>query len=230
MGGVSDIRGRPPFFLCVGRTSVRYKGIRCNCVRVVYISRWCRSVLRVRVIFSHGGEGREPLAGPMVGFQYISCRLVSSVSLLRLVAASRPCVSFVLLVFSSRRRLFVVASCRFIFSVLSRFCLCVLLVADAVVMSSVWRLMSVALVVSVSCPCILFIVYLIVVFRPVPSPRVSFRQSPRSHSVPFCSCRHPWRGGGSGGAWRGCPCCYVIRAMAFCFRISDWLGGEREWG
>ena len=68
--------------------------------------------------------------------------------LLRLAFASRFYVSWrrlvVLLVSSSRRRLLVVASCRFIFSVLSRFCPCVLLVADAVAMSSVGRLMSVA--------------------------------------------------------------------------------------
>ena len=75
--------------------------------------------------------------------------------LLRLAFASRVgvpwrllvyCVSSVLLVSSSRRRLLIVASCRFIFSVLSRFCPCVLLVADAGgwAMSSVGRLMSVA--------------------------------------------------------------------------------------
>lgn len=104
----------PLFFLRVGRTLVRYKGIRCDCVRVVYISRWCRSVPRVRVIFSHGGEGREAFAGPLVGFQYISFRFVFSsrpsscfasrggVSLLRLVVGFSSCVSSCCLVSSFR--------------------------------------------------------------------------------------------------------------------------------
>lgn len=179
-------KGTPPFFLRVGRTSVRYKGIRCNCVRVVYISRWCRSAPRARVIFSHGGKGREPLAGPMVGFQYISCllalrlalRLVAASRLLRLVRASRVGVSFPRLVSSSRRRLLVVASCHLV-----SFHPCVLLVADAVAISSVGRLMSVASrrerLASFLRPVSRFVHRLVSFFA--------------LFIVPSCSCLYPWR-------------------------------------
>lgn len=96
-------------------------------------------VLRlVSVLYSLMVEKVESLLrGQWSGFN-----IYRAFSLLRLVAASRFCVSSVLLVSSSRRRLLVVASCRFIFSVLSRFCHCVLLVADAGAMSSVGHLMS----------------------------------------------------------------------------------------
>ena len=122
----------PPFFLRVGRTLVRYKGVRCNCVRVVYISRWCRSAPRVRVIFFHGGEGREAFAGPLVGFQYISFRFVFSsrpsscfasrggVSLLRLVVGFSSCVSSCCLVFLFRPCVLAMSSVGRFMSVASR--------------------------------------------------------------------------------------------------------------
>ena len=53
------------------RTSVRYKGTRGVCVRIVDvpIQGDCAPILRV--IFSHGGEGREPLWDLPWGVEYI---------------------------------------------------------------------------------------------------------------------------------------------------------------
>lgn len=124
------------------------------------------------------------------------------------------CVSSVLLVSSSRRRLLVVASCHLV-----SFHPCVLLVADAVAISSVGRLMSVAS----RRECLASFLRLV-------SRLVS---SPRSHPVPFCSCRHPWRGGGSGGAWRGCPCHHVVsggRGSTLVFRLARHGDGARLMG
>ena len=142
--------------------------------------------------------------------------------LLRLAFASRFYVSWrrlvVLLVSSSRRRLLVVASCRFIFSVLSRFCPCVLLVADAVAMSSVGRLMSVASRRE------RLVAFLRLVSRFV-------------HRFVFISrlvlsCRHPWRGGGSYGGGRGVDALVIIwsGAVGVLLSYSDWLGMEMERG
>lgn len=51
------------FILPLLRTSVRYNGYRCDCVRIVYPVRWRRSAPILRGIFFHGGEGRELLWG-----------------------------------------------------------------------------------------------------------------------------------------------------------------------
>lgn len=237
--GASPIQGDAPIFSCrVIRTSVRYTASYAHCVHIVYLIRWHHSAPRVRVIFSHGGEGREPLAGPMVGFQYISCLLVPRL-VEHLAFASRVgvlwrllvyCVSSVLLVFSSRRRLLVVASCRFIFSVLSRFCHCVLLVADAdagwgdVVRgaSHVGSISSWASRVLVSCSlCISSLASLVSFLRLV---RLVSRFAPRFVFIPFlsCSCRHPWRGG-RGVVWMSLSSCGQ-GGRGSCSRISDWLG------
>lgn len=113
------------------------------------------------------------------------------------------CVSSVLLVSSSRRRLLVVASCHLV-----SFHPCVLLVADAVAISSVGRLMSVAS----RRECLAS--FLRLVSRLVSSPRS------RSSRFALIAIRGVRRGG---GAWRGCPCHHVIRGgrgSALVFRLA----------
>lgn len=128
----------------------------------------------------------------------LALRLVAASRLLRLVRASRVGVSFPRLVSSSRRRLLVVASCHLV-----SFHPCVLLVADAGAISSVGRLMSVASRRG------RLVAFLRLVSRFV-------------HRFVFISrlvlsCRHPWRGGGSGGTWFGFPCHRVVRAVGVLF-------------
>lgn len=96
----------------------------------------------------------------------------------------------------------VVASLSSRLVVLFRFCPCVLLVADAVAMSSVCRLMSGA------------------------SRRgrlVSFL------FVPFCSCCHPWRGGGSVWGVAGISLSSCGQGGGVLFPVFfDWLGGSGD--
>lgn len=112
------------------------------------------------------------------------------------------CVSSVLLVSSSRRRLLVVASCRFIFSVLSRF-LSLCLARGGCGSSRRERFVSLYLVYRVShrgvssrssASCFV-------------SPLVSFSSRPVLLLSPFVACV----------AWRGCPCHHVVRAVGVLF-------------
>lgn len=108
------------------RTTVRYKGIRCDCVRIVYLARRRHSAPHLRDILFHGGEGRDLMScrppswiyaamerqnelaktarsvSPLVPFCVVPPRLVLCVSFLRLVMSSRS---------SSRHRLVAMSSC-----------------------------------------------------------------------------------------------------------------------
>ena len=99
-----------PLFSCpVYRTSVRYKGTRCNCVRLVYLVRWRHSAPRFRDILSHGGEGRDLLTPPLEWIYAATDRQNELTKTARMVSShimSAPCVSFLVsfprLVHSSR--------------------------------------------------------------------------------------------------------------------------------
>lgn len=201
--------GKPPFFLRVGRTSVRYMASYVHCVRIVYLVRRCHSALRVRVILSHGGEGRESLAGPLVGFQYISCRLVfssRSASCFSSRAASRCASRLLRLVV--RPALCLVLPSRFMSVAFRRECLVLLRFAHRV--SHRGRFSS-------------------------RSFRLVSRLPPRlvSHFVPSCRVAFV-AGGGSvwdvgGGDGVLSSSCDVV-AVASCFPCSGWLGGGRSIG
>ena len=191
--------GKPPFFLRVGRTSVRYMASYVHCVRIVYLVRRCHSALRVRVILSHGGEGRESLAGPLVGFQYISCRLVFS-SRLASRFSSRGGVSLCFSFPPSRCRLLVVASCRLV-----SFHSCVVLVADA----CMWRCRSWV----VSCRSHL------VVGVSSRSSALCLASPVASFLVPVSPCVSPSVAGRRLVWGRGVdvPCHHAVRVMVFLF-------------
>ena len=209
--------GTPPFFLPCDTNISSIYGIVCPIVFVLCVLAYgvvLRSVCVLSYVMVEKVEsllrGHWSVFNIYRAFSFPPSRFC--VSCWRPVAASRLLRLVVRLVSSSRCRLLIVASCYLV-----SFHPCVLLVADAVAISSVGRLMLVASrrerFVS------LYLVYRVshrgVSSRSSASCLVS---SIASFSfVPFCSCRHPWRGGGSGGAWRGCPCHHVVRAIGVLF-------------